>query len=212
MGAVLRKLLENASAKNGQARRYRRVIIDTPVRLIVNGIDEYMGELVNISPGDLAMKTDAKVVVGDAAVAYIKDIDVIEGCVARIFPDGLALSFRLSQTRRAMLTERLMIRANQGLADDLADRRSGPRHRAGGQNVTCRLNDGGSLFVKIIDRSVDGVAVESQRKPPVGSSIHIGRLTAVVLRHTPRGFVAVYDHAERKEAGQDNKTSHLRAV
>lgn len=207
MGAVISKLLGNPQTRYGQTRRYRRVVLSSPVRLIVNGIDEFQGTLVNISPGDLALKTNAEVVVGDAAVAYIKDIDVIEGCVARVFPDGFALSFRLSKSRRAMLTEKLMMRVNQGVSDDLADRRSSPRHRIGPQRIACRLDDGGSLFVKIIDRSVDGVAVESQRKPPVGASIHVGRLAGVVIRHTPRGFVVVYDHP-----GDEKKPAHLRAV
>lgn len=211
MGVVFGKVLEKSQVKNGQTRRYRRVRIQAPIRLVVNGIDEYQGELINISAGDLAMRTDAHVVVGDAATAYVENIDVIEGCVARTFPDGLALSFRLSQSRRTLLTERLMVRANQAIASDLADRRSGPRHRTGAQSVTCRLADGGSLFVRIIDKSVDGVAVEAHRKPPVGATIHIGRMSAVILRHTPRGFVAVYDHG-RPHSGAGMPERHLKAV
>ena len=72
------------------------------------------------------------------------------------------------------------------------NRRSAPRHFAGDQRMACRLPDGTSLFVRVLDRSVDGVSVDSPRRPPVGSEIFIGRTRSVIVRHTLRGFVAVY--------------------
>ena len=190
-----------------ELRRYRRIALDLPVRVVVNSIDEYEGRLVNISPGDLAVKAGAKVVVGDAAVVSIKDLDVIEGRIARVTPDGFALSFMLSKRRRTILVEQLMLRANAAHAEDLKDRRSSPRHLGAEQRIACRLPDGGSLFVKLLDRSVDGVAVDSPRRPPVGSEIFIGRTRAVVMRHTMRGFVAVYEPSGLKSAAP-----RLRAV
>jgi hypothetical protein len=202
--------MKNAKSDN---RRYRRIPLDLPARIIVNGIDEYDGRLVNISPGDLAVKVDAQVVKGDAAVVYVSGLDVIEGRIARTYPDGFALSFLLSRRRRTLLTEQLMIRANGALASTLADRRSAPRHPTADQRMVCRLPDGGSLFVRALDMSVDGVAVESPRKPAVGTPIHIGRQRAIVTRHTPRGFVAVYERslAKREPAKSENQP-RLRAV
>lgn len=192
-----------------ELRRYRRIALDLPARVVVNGIDEYHGRLLNISPGNLAVKVDARVAPGDAAVVYIKGLDVIEGTVARVMPDGFALSFILSRKRRNILVERLMVLANPGHAAGLSDRRRAPRHGAGDQRMICRLADGSALFVRVLDRSVDGVAVDSPRKPPVGAPIHIGRERAVVIRHTPRGFVAVYEPAP---AGATGTPSRLRAV
>lgn len=189
-----------------EQRRYRRIPLDLPARIIVNGIDEYDGRLLNISPGDLSVMVDAKAVKGDAAVVYVSGLDVIEGRIVRTFPDGFALSFLLSRRRRVLLTEQLMLRANPNFAAGLADRRSAPRHPIAEQRMVCRLPDGGSLFVRVLDQSVDGVSVESPRKPAVGSSIHFGRQRAIILRHTPRGFVAVY---ERAVAGKDNSVTAL---
>jgi len=177
-----------------EQRRYRRIPLDLPARIIVNGIDEYDGRLLNISPGDLSVTVAANVVKGDAAVIYVSGLDVIEGRIVRTFPDGFALSFLLSRRRRTLLTEQLMLRANPGFSAGLTDRRSAPRHPVAEQRMVCRLPDGGSLFVRILDQSVGGVSVESPRKPAVGSPIHVGRQRAIVLRHTPRGFVAVYEH------------------
>ncbi|HNR76793.1 MAG TPA: hypothetical protein PKM48_06660 [Parvularculaceae bacterium] len=195
-----------------EQRRYRRIPLDLPARVIVNGIDEYDGRVINMSPGDLCVMVTAEVVKGDAAVVYVSGLDVIEGRIARTFPDGFALSFLLSRRRRAMLTEQLMLRANPNFAAGLIDRRAAPRHPANEQRMVCRLPDGGSLFVRVLDQSVGGVSVESPRKPAVGSAIHIGRQRAVVLRHTPRGFVAVYERAAAEASSGAGPAPKLRAV
>jgi hypothetical protein len=191
-----------------ELRRYRRIALDLPARIVVNGIDEYEGRLVNISPGDMALKVAAKVVSGDAAVVSISGLDVIEGRVARVMPDGFAMSFLLSRRRRQMLVERLMLKANQNFSAGLGDRRSSPRHLVGEQRMVCRLPDGSSLFVRILERSADAVSVDSLRKPPAGSPIFIGRARAVVARHTPRGFVAIYERV----AKESRPEPRLRAV
>ncbi|MEL6371607.1 MAG: PilZ domain-containing protein [Pseudomonadota bacterium] len=197
--------------KMPELRRYRRIVLDAEAQIIVNGIDEYRGRLINMSPGDLAIKCEGKVAIGDAASISVKNLDRVEGTVARVFPDGFAMSFRLSQSRRMILLEQLMIQANKPFAEDLKDRRSTPRHPAGGKRIVCRLQDGSSLFVKAIDMSVDGIAVESHRKPPVGSEIQVGRHPGVIIRHTPRGFVVVYD-LRASQTDKSAQTTHLRAV
>ena len=193
------------------ARRYQRISLNLPARIVVNATDEYEGRLLNISPGDMALISNAKVVVGDAAVIHIDGLDVIESTVARTFPDGFATSFLLSKRRRNLLIEQLMLKANPEFADDLGDRRSSPRHRAGDSRASCRLADGSSLFVTIVDTSVNGVSVDARRRPPVGSAIHIGRRRGVIVRHTPRGFVVVYDDVKAQTAQEEPKPA-LRAV
>lgn len=195
-----------------EQRRYRRIPLDLPARIIVNGIDEYDGHLLNISPGDLSVQVNARTVKGDAAVIYVSGLDVIEGRIVRTFPDGFALSFLLSRRRRTLLTEQLMLRANPNFAAGLGDRRGAPRHPIAEQRMVCRLPDGGSLFVRVLDQSVDGVSVESPRKPAVGSPIHIGRQRAIVLRHTSRGFVAVFERADAVANKASQTLPKLRAV
>lgn len=204
-------MLAMKTQKNEQ-RRYRRIALDLPARVIVNGIDEYDGRLVNISPGDLSVQVNAQTVKGDAAVIYIAGLDIIEGRIVRTFPDGFALSFLLSRRRRTLLTEQLMLRANPSFSAGLADRRSAPRHPIAEQRMVCRLPDGGSLFVRVLDQSVAGVAVESPRKPAVGASIHVGRQRAIVVRHTARGFVAIYEPGASNRESVPTPIQKLRAV
>ncbi|MEO1241289.1 MAG: PilZ domain-containing protein [Pseudomonadota bacterium] len=175
------------------ARRYRRISLNLPAQIVVNTVDHYEGELLNISPGDMAIIADTKAVPGDAVVVRIKGLDVIEGTVARTLPDGFAVSFLLSKKRRTLLTEKLMLLSNQAFSAGLEDRRATPRHRNSNSRTVCRLEDGTALYVKILDVSVDGVAVDAPRRPAVGSAIHIGRQRGVIVRHTPRGFVVFYE-------------------
>ncbi len=181
-------------------RRYRRISLNLPAQIVVNTVDHYEGELLNISPGDMAIIADTKVVPGDAVVVRIKGLDVIEGTVARIFPDGFAVSFLLSKKRRTLLTEKLMLLSNQAFSTGLEDRRATPRHRNSNSRTVCRLEDGTALYVKILDVSVDGVAVDAPRRPAVGSAIHIGRQRGVIVRHTPRGFVVFYEAMQEESA------------
>lgn len=194
-----------------EVRRYRRIPLDLPARIKINSIDEYKGVLINMSPGDLSLKCDAKAVVGDAVVIYVSGLDVIEGTVVRKLPDGFAVSFMLSKRRRATLTEQLILRANPAFTDGLQDRRRAPRHLIGEQRTICRLPDGSTMFAKILDRSVDGMSLDARKRPEIGAVLHVGQDRAVVVRHTPRGFVAAYA-AEDAEKGEDAQASHLRAV
>ena len=176
-----------------EKRLYRRVGLQLPVQVTVNAIDNYDGRLINISPGGLAVESDAVIEIGDAVTATITDLDVIEGVVARTLPDGFSMSYRLSRSRRVALTEQILLRTNPSIAKDLSDRRRTVRHQATQSKTTCRLADGTALILKILNRSVDGMSVEASRRPPVGSEIIIGTRHGVIARHTPRGFVVIFN-------------------
>ncbi len=196
-------------------RRFHRVALDLPAQITVNAMDDYEGKLINISPGSMAIEVKADVLCGDAVVIAVKDLDIVEGRVARIFPGGFAVSFMLSRKRRRILTEKLMIIINKNHARDLEDRRRTPRHPNIGKRLVCRLPDGTSLFAKLIDQSVEGISVDAERKPPIGTPMNVGRSKGVVLRHTPRGFVVAYvDQLEKEKQNTDaqDATSHLRAI
>ena len=195
------------------ARRYQRISLNLPARIVINAVEEYEVRLLNISPGDMALICSAQVVIGDAAVVHIDGLDVIESTVARTFPDGFATSFLLSKRRRNLLTEQLMLRANPDFAEGLGDRRSTLRHRDNSARTVCRLADGSSLFVTIVDTSVNGVSVDARRRPPIGSPIHVGRRRGVIVRHSPRGFVVVYEAGQSEtETAEAPSKPVLRAV
>jgi len=67
--------------------------------------------------------------------------------------------------------------------------------------------------VTIVDTSVNGVSVDARRRPPIGSPIHVGRRRGVIVRHSPRGFVVVYEAGQSEtDAAEAPSKPVLRAV
>lgn len=178
---------------NNNKRRYRRVALDRPAEIIVNTIDVYVGRIVNISPGDVALQCTAEVRTGDTAIVYVRDLDILPGRIIRHLPDGFAMSLMLSKSRRAQLTEKLFVHTNTSYQSKIDERRAAPRHKKGDERSLCMLPDGSSIYVKIIDMSVNGAAIDSTRKPDIGTSVRLTQRNGVVIRHTPRGFAISFD-------------------
>ncbi len=174
-------------------RRFRRIALNRPAEIVINAIDVYQGHIVNISPGDVALKCKSTVLIGDTAVIYVRDIDILPGRIIRHLPDGFVLSLMLSKTHQEKLTEKLFTQTNSGYQDTIDERRATPRHKKRDERSICRLADGSALFVKVIDISVTGAAVDAARKPEVGTTIRLAQRNGVVIRHTPRGFAISFD-------------------
>ena len=184
-------------------RRYRRVSAELPADVTINTTTRHACTVLNISPGDLFLQGKLDAVIGDAVVIRIHGLDVIEGSVARVLPDGVAVSYILSKKRQTNLIEKLTIQANKSFSKGLDDRRSSLRHRQTGKHTVCRLEDGTSLFAKIIDVSPESMSLDVGRRPELGSVIHVGRERGTVVRHTPRGFIFVLDAEQGSEQTED---------
>lgn len=174
-------------------RRYQRVALNLPAEIIINSIDIFDGTLIDVSPGDVAVQCAARVSIGDNLVVYAKGLDILPGRVVRLMPNGFAAVLILSKPHRQKLTERLFIQSNSDYQNTVSDRRSSPRHIAKDQRNVCRLPDGTTMFVKLIDISVNGAAVDATRKPDIGTAIQLGQRRGVVTRHTLRGFAIAFD-------------------
>lgn len=184
---------DHIRASGANKRRYRRIALDRPAEIVVNSIDVYAGRLQNLSPGDAAVQCDAPVSIGDMATIYARDVDILPGRVVRHLPDGFALALMLSKSHRQKLIEKLFAQTNSDYLDAIDERRASPRHQKPDQPSLCRLHDGSTIFVKIIDVSVNGAAVDAKRKPAVGSAIRLAQRNGIVTRHTPRGFAISFD-------------------
>lgn len=188
-------------------RRHQRVALNIPAEVVVNSIDIVKGVLINVSPGGLALVCDAPVTVGDSIIVYARDLDILPGRVARLLPDGFAASLILTKSHRIKLIEQLFLHTNPAYRDSVNERRATPRHGHHDQHNVCRLPDGSGLFVKIIDMSVNGAAVDSRRKPSIGTPIRIAQRSGIVVRHTPRGFaIGFEDISAQQKNAVHNKT------
>lgn len=186
-------------------RRYQRVALNVAADVVVNSIDIFDGRLINVSPGGLALVCKAPVTIGDSVVVYAQNLDILPGRIVRLLPDGFAAELILTKSRRLKLIEQLFMHSNPAYRDSVSERRATPRHGYRDQRTVCRLPDGSGLFVKIIDMSVNGAAVDSQRKPALGTPIRIAQRNGVVVRHTPRGFAIGFDDISHNRRDVDEE-------
>lgn len=133
---------------------------------------EHPCQVVDMSPGNVAFRTDRIGMPGEKIIAYIDHIGRIEGVVTRTLQDGFAMTVIASDRKKDKLAAQLTWLANKHELDLPEDRR---HERVAPRNPTSvlQLTDGRQYQCRIIDLSLSGAAVEIDVKPAIG--IQCGR-------------------------------------
>jgi hypothetical protein len=172
-------------------RRYQRVKVDLLGRYMLEDRREFPCQVINMSPGGLALIAPACGRVGERVVAYVDHVGRLEGLIARIFPSGFSMTIAASQRKRDKLAAQLTWLANRHILDMAEDRRH-ERISHRDQMVTLVLEDGTQEQCAIVDLSVSGVAVVSLQRPPLGSTVRVGKAPGRVVRHLDNGFAVEF--------------------
>jgi hypothetical protein len=168
-------------------RRYQRVKVDLLGRYMLEDRREFPCQVINMSPGGLALIAPACGRLGERVVAYVDHVGRLEGLIARVFPSGFSMTIAASQRKRDKLAAQLTWLANRHILDTPEDRRH-QRSASRDQMVTLTLADGSDEQCSIVDLSVSGVAVVSLHRPPLGSAVRVGKAPGRVVRHLDNGF------------------------
>jgi hypothetical protein len=147
---------------------------------------EYPCKLLNMSPGGVAMMAPIAAEIGERIIAYFDSIGRLEGTVVRIFDGGFAMKLSATLHKREKLTEQLTWLANRkalDLSDDRRHDRIVPRRSL----TNLELEDGEIRQCRIQDVSLSGASVALHNKPPLGTTVTLGRLHGVVVRHHSEG-------------------------
>jgi hypothetical protein len=172
-------------------RRYQRVKVDLLGRYMLEDRREFPCQVINMSPGGLALIAPACGRLGERVVAYVDHVGRLEGLIARIFPSGFSMTIAASQRKRDKLAAQLTWLANRHILDLPEDRRH-QRTSDRDQMVTLVLEDGTREQCAIVDLSVSGVAVVSLHRPPMGSTVRVGKAPGRVVRHLDTGFAVEF--------------------
>jgi len=194
-----------ARALSEDRRRHQRVGVNLQGRYMLADRREFPCQVINMSPGGMALVAPVSGTPGERIVAYIDHLGRIEGSIARCFHNGFAVALSATARKRDKLAAQLTWLANRhilGLPEDRRHGRVAPRNPVGrlvmpnGRNVACR----------IIDMSVSGAAIATDQRPVVGSLVTLGKAAGRVVRHLEDGFAIEFTRLQHPDFLEENVT------
>jgi hypothetical protein len=193
--AALRALSE-------ERRRFQRVRVDLLGRYMLPDRREFPCQVVNMSPGGMALVAPVAGQAGERVIAYVDHLGRIEGHIARILPNGFAITISATPRKRDKLAAQLTWLANRHILGLPEDRRHG---RVAPRNPIARLimPNGINVSVRIIDVSQSGAGIASDQRPPIGALVTLGKVPSRVVRHLEDGFAVEFTRLQHPDFLED---------
>jgi hypothetical protein len=167
---------------NSDKRRYERVRLELNARFMRTDGSEHHAQVIDVSGGGIALKSDSPPVVGEHIILYVDNLGRLEGRVVRKIGEGFALPFNATPRRRERICQ-MITRLRQGMPDDDELAEAGFVPDEGAQLAPIShivLGDGEKIPVRVVDLNVTGVVVETPLKLALGTSVQVGRMNGVV--------------------------------
>lgn len=180
-------------------RRHKRVAITLLGRFMRANRHEYPCRLNDISVGGAAINSPVTVDEGERIVVYFDHIGGLEGSVVRVFEGGFAMQFRTTARKREKLAAQLTWLLNRDVLSGVTERRH-DRGSVADQNKTVLLDTGETLDCEVVDVSISGASLRMDMRPPIGSSLMLGRMRGRVMRHHEHGIGIQFVDIQEPEA------------
>jgi len=188
----------NYTPSAAERRNFQRVRVNIYGRLMLENRTEHPCQVVDMSPGNVALRCNEVGEPGEKVIAYLDHVGRIEGVITRILPDGFAMTIIASDRKRDKLAAQLTWLANKhelALPEDRRHERIAPRNPMS----TLQLGDGRQYRCRIIDLSLSGAAVEIDVKPAIGVQVMLGTMRGQVVRHFEDGVAIEFAVVQRPE-------------
>src|ERR1700754_4417745 len=189
-----------------ERRRFQRVRVPLLGRYMLPDRREFPCQIINMSPGGLALLAPGIGNVGDRVIAYLDHIGRVEGKITRIIDNGFAMSVGATARKRDKLAAQLTWLAKR----DILNLPEDPRHdRIVPRNpiALLTLEDGTKMTGRIIDMSLSGAAIAAETRPPLRSQVMLGQVAARVVRNLEEGFALEFMHEQLAETLDDAVSS-----
>jgi hypothetical protein len=190
-----------------ERRRHQRVKVNLLGRYMLADRREFPCQVVNMSPGGIALVAPVSGDPGERVIAYVDHLGRLEGKIARLLDTGFAMTVEATLRKRDKLAAQLTWLANRNILNLPEDRRHGrfiPRKSSArlilpnGNNVTCRIID--------LSESGTAVAISPELRPVVGAMVTIGKATGRVVRHIEDGFAVEFTRLQHPDFIEENVT------
>ena len=196
-------------ALSEERRRFQRVRVNLLGRYMLADRREFPCQVVNMSPGGMAIIAPVGGAPGERIIAYVDHLGRLEGQVARPFQNGFAMTISATARKRDKLAAQLTWLANRHILGLPEDRRHGrivPRNPVGrlimpnGVNLTCR----------IIDVSQSGAGIATNERPPIGALVTLGKVQGRVVRHLEDGFAVEFTRLQHPDSSKRTSAASKR--
>ncbi len=189
---------KDAAADAGDDRRkHRRVDLPVKARFLTEKGEECAAEVLNISAAGAMLRAKFPPAFGQTIVLYIDQIGRVEAKVVRSSNSSFAVTYPKRRAKQAKIADNLTSALNNKRRG--GDRRNNPRIPQGAP-ATVRLEDGREAKCSIMDISLTGASLDISPRPPLGTHLILGRMTAKVVRRHDKGVGVVFTgSAERMD-------------
>ena len=190
-------------ALSDERRRFQRVKVDLLGRYMLPDRREFPCQVINMSPGGMAVIAPVGGKPGDRVIAYVDHLGRLEGQIARTFENGFAMTIAATARKRDKLAAQLTWLANRHILGLPEDRRHGrfvPRNPMGRLIMPNGLN----LGCRIIDVSQSGAGIATDQRPPIGALITLGKVQGRVVRHLEDGFAVEFTRLQHPDFIEEN--------
>ncbi len=170
-----------------EKRSFQRVRVKLYGRFMLEDRSEHSCQVIDMSPGNVALRTERRGELGEKIIAYLDHIGRVEGVLTRNLEDGFAMTVIASERKRDKLAAQLTWLANKhelDLPEDRRHERVAPRN----PNSVLRIADGRQYKCRIIDLSLSGAAIEIDIRPAIGVQVMLGTMRGQIVRHFDEGI------------------------
>lgn len=187
-----------------ERRRFQRVKVQLLGRYMLADRREFPCQVINMSPGGLALLAPGIGNLGERVVAYLDHIGRVEGKITRLLDNGFAMTVGATPRKRDKLAAQLTWLANRQILNLPEDRRHDRIVPRNPMSVLKIDEDGRQMPCRIMDLSLSGAALATEIRPAVGTAVTLGRVQARVVRHLEEGFAVEFVHAQLAETVEDS--------
>jgi len=190
-------------ALGDERRRFQRVRVDLLGRFMLADRREFPCQVINMSPGGMALLAPVSGQPGERIIAYVDHVGRVEGHIARLFDNGFAMTISATTRKRDKLAAQLTWLANRHILNLPEDRRHG---RIQPRNPMARLilPNGVNLSCRIIDMSQSGAGIASKERPAIGTIVSLGKVQGRVVRHLEDGFAVEFTRLQHPDFLEDD--------
>src|SRR6201993_2635012 len=189
-----------------ERRRFQRVRVHLLGRYMLPDRREFPCQIINMSPGGLALLAPGIGNVGDRVIAYLDHIGRVGGHIPRTIDNGVAKTVVATARKRDKLASELTWLANRDILNLPEDRRHDrivPRNPI----AMLTLEDGTKMTCRIIDLSLSGAAIAAENRPPLKSLVMLGKVQARVVRNLEEGFAIEFVHPQSPDTLEESVTA-----